>query len=131
MVTYLFQQMCFNICINNTDDHLKNFSLLRDENGWSISPAYDLVPTTSMGEYHQLGFANSAVPPKDKALINFGMQYFNLNKEKVMIAIETCEQVVSNWQEHFASQGVDERDIHYLDRVIAPRLTCQEKNLMI
>ncbi len=41
----LFQQMLFNACIGNTDDHLKNFALLHDEQGWRLSPAYDLVPS--------------------------------------------------------------------------------------
>ncbi len=41
----LFRQMLFNACIGNTDDHLKNFALLHDEQGWRLSPAYDLVPT--------------------------------------------------------------------------------------
>ena len=41
----LFQQMLFNACIGNTDDHLKNFALLHDDRGWRLSPAYDLVPS--------------------------------------------------------------------------------------
>ncbi len=39
-----FRHLLLNCFIVNTDDHLKNFSLLRDENrGWRFSPAYDLV----------------------------------------------------------------------------------------
>lgn len=38
----LFLRMVFNIMVNNTDDHNKNFSFLLGEGGrWRLSPAYD------------------------------------------------------------------------------------------
>ena len=40
----LFKQMVLNVLIINTDDHLQNFSMLHDSDGWRLSPAYDLVP---------------------------------------------------------------------------------------
>ncbi len=40
----LFKQMVLNILICNSDDHLKNFYMIRTGNGWRLSPAYDLVP---------------------------------------------------------------------------------------
>jgi serine/threonine-protein kinase HipA len=41
--TDLFRRLLFNCAINNTDDHLRNHAFLRDEAGWRISPAFDLV----------------------------------------------------------------------------------------
>ena len=41
----LFELAIFCFLTGNSDMHLKNFSLLRKENGaWELSPAYDLVP---------------------------------------------------------------------------------------
>ena len=41
----LFELTVFCFLTGNSDMHLKNFSLLRKENGaWEMSPAYDLVP---------------------------------------------------------------------------------------
>lgn len=38
----LFLRMVFNVMVNNTDDHNKNFSFLLEEGGtWKLSPAYD------------------------------------------------------------------------------------------
>lgn len=46
----LYRLMCFNVFIGNRDDHAKNFSFLyTEENGWRLSPAYDL--TTNPGMY--------------------------------------------------------------------------------
>ena len=48
----VFRRMVFNILANNTDDHVKNFSFLMDEQGrWSLSPAYDLTYIFDMGGY--------------------------------------------------------------------------------
>lgn len=41
----LWKRMAFNILTSNCDDHLRNHGLLR-EDGWHLSPAYDLNPTT-------------------------------------------------------------------------------------
>jgi serine/threonine-protein kinase HipA len=40
----LFRQTAFNFLMNNTDDHIKNFSfLLGTDNRWHPSPAYDMT----------------------------------------------------------------------------------------
>jgi serine/threonine-protein kinase HipA len=44
----LFSRMVFNVLCSNTDDHLRNHGFLYDVaggRGWSLSPAYDVVPT--------------------------------------------------------------------------------------
>lgn len=43
-VSKFFRQMVFNAVIGNTDDHLKNFAMIRDEEGYKLSKAFDLVP---------------------------------------------------------------------------------------
>ncbi len=60
----LFRQMIFNAFIGNRDDHLKNFLMLRDEEGWRLSPAFDLVPQFPLAEGpHVLRFLYARCPP--------------------------------------------------------------------
>ncbi len=40
----LWKRIVFNISIKNTDDHLRNHGFLLTENGWTLSPAYDMNP---------------------------------------------------------------------------------------
>lgn len=48
----VFRRMVFNILVNNTDDHNKNFSFLMDEQGrWRLSPAYDLTYIFNTGGF--------------------------------------------------------------------------------
>jgi serine/threonine-protein kinase HipA len=42
----LWRRMVFNIMVSNVDDHLRNHGFLHDgQNGWRLSPVYDLEPT--------------------------------------------------------------------------------------
>ncbi len=50
-VVTFFEQLVFSYLTGNADMHLKNFSLIKKpEVGWSLSPAYDLVPTALVVE---------------------------------------------------------------------------------
>ena len=41
----LWRRIVFNVLISNTDDHLRNHAFLYEgQNGWRLSPAYDLNP---------------------------------------------------------------------------------------
>lgn len=55
-VDALFRHAVFNVAIGNTDDHLKNFWMLRDERGWRLAPAFDLVPDVAERREHVLLF---------------------------------------------------------------------------
>lgn len=73
----LCRLMLFNILIGNIDDHLKNFSVVRDREGWCLSPVYDLLPSRAnqldgMGgyepSYHSLKFLADEFPPTGSEL---------------------------------------------------------------
>ncbi len=53
-VEKIYRQMCFNVFAHNRDDHSKNFSYLFDEREakWTLSPAYDLTYSSSIGGEH-------------------------------------------------------------------------------
>ncbi len=74
-VPALFRQMVFNALIGNTDDHLKNFWLLRDENGYGLSPAFDLLPDTGARREHVLLFDLSPIPPGPAGLTALGRKW--------------------------------------------------------
>lgn len=51
-VKEMFRRMVFNILISNRDDHAKNFSFQYINEGWRLSPAYDLLPSNGFNGYH-------------------------------------------------------------------------------
>lgn len=40
---FFFEMVVFSFLTGNNDMHLKNFSMIRSESGWTLSPAYDLL----------------------------------------------------------------------------------------
>ncbi|RXK83647.1 HipA domain-containing protein [Filimonas effusa] len=48
--TEYFRLVLFCFLTGNTDMHLKNFSLIQGEDGWGLSPAYDLLNVTLVFE---------------------------------------------------------------------------------
>src|SRR5690606_8952544 len=41
----LWRRIVFNIAVSNTDDHLRNHGFILKDEGWELSPAYDLNPS--------------------------------------------------------------------------------------
>lgn len=62
----LLGQLLLNGQLRNTDDHLRNFSLINKGEGWELSPAYDIVPSQENDCFHQLSFLNKAYMPSLK-----------------------------------------------------------------
>lgn len=50
-VEKMFRLMVFNVWINNTDDHAKNFAFLYDGKDWKLAPAFDLTQTIGTWEH--------------------------------------------------------------------------------
>lgn len=44
-LTYFFEMTVFSFLTGNNDMHLKNFSMIKNNKEWSLSPAYDLLNT--------------------------------------------------------------------------------------
>jgi serine/threonine-protein kinase HipA len=40
----LWRRIVFNLCVKNTDDHLRNHGFILTPKGWILSPAYDINP---------------------------------------------------------------------------------------
>jgi serine/threonine-protein kinase HipA len=48
----LWTRIVFNICVSNTDDHLRNHGFLLTPKGWILSPAYDMNPVVNATGLH-------------------------------------------------------------------------------
>ena len=66
-ILQFFRHMLLNWCIVNTDDHLKNISLLWDGVGLRLSPAYDLVGNLWGLDHHTMTINSKAsgIGPSD------------------------------------------------------------------
>ncbi len=105
----LYRQMVFNAVVGNTDDHLKNFWMVHDhEQGWRLSPAFDLIPDVGRRGEHVLCFDLNPYYPGRKDLEQLGRQWGVRNAESVVAQVFAA---VASWAEVFAGSGVPEKDI--------------------
>ena len=92
----LWLRIVFNICVSNTDDHLRNHGFLLVENGWQLSPAYDINPIED-GQGLKLN-----INENDNALdLNLAFEmypYFRLKEKRALELIKKVKSVVANWR---------------------------------
>ena len=61
-IEQLYKRMVFNVVYANTDDHLKNFTFIynQEKKRWNLSPAYDLTyPLDALKNYLRVSRAMS------------------------------------------------------------------------
>lgn len=101
----LLRLMLFNRAINNTDDHERNFSLIHRGEGYQLAPAYDLVPSLTLGEYHAAGYQYQPSPPRPSEAAGLG-RIFGLPKPLVADVAEQVRAAVLEWPKHAEEAGV-------------------------
>lgn len=97
----LFRIMIFNFITGNEDMHLKNFTLIRNENKIELSPAYDLLNTTIIMKAKE----EIALPVRGKKkklnrndLIDyFGMDRLGLSESILRNELLRFENSLSEW----------------------------------
>lgn len=66
-----FARCVFNVCMNNRDDHTKNFAYLMNSRGeWKLAPAYDLTFNTGLNGHHQMDIEGESLNPTREDLLN-------------------------------------------------------------
>ncbi|OYY94335.1 MAG: hypothetical protein B7Y41_08430 [Hydrogenophilales bacterium 28-61-23] len=117
-VPRLYRQMVFNALLGNTDDHLKNFWLLREAEGYRLTPAFDLLPDTGARREHVLLFDLTPLPPSPVELVGLGRKW------GIGGAANICQEVeaaVARFGEIAAGNNVPESEIHRFAQDIARR----------
>lgn len=108
----LWRRMVFNILISNTDDHLRNHGFLYHGNdGWRLSPAYDLNPTPTDVKPRIL---TTAINEDDTtASLSTAMEvagYFGLEAGRAGHIAAQAGKAVSKWREVAAKQGISKQE---------------------
>ena len=92
----LWRRIVFNIAVSNTDDHLRNHGFIYNNNGWILSPAYDVNPVTpANGLYLNITDDDNSL---DYDLAMDAIDFFQLGKEEAETIKDEVLTVVSNWE---------------------------------
>jgi serine/threonine-protein kinase HipA len=92
----LWRRIVFNIAVSNTDDHLRNHGFLLTDEGWKLSPAYDLNPIVGKQGLHL------NITDTDNALnyqLAFDvMDFFRLSQTEATQIYDEVLSAVKQWQ---------------------------------
>lgn len=92
----LWRRIIFNILISNTDDHLRNHGFILTNDGWCLSPAFDINPSTDKnGLALNIDMENNVL---DLELAKTVGIYFRLQESEMNRIIDEVSSSVFGWQ---------------------------------
>jgi serine/threonine-protein kinase HipA len=104
----LWRRIVFNVLISNTDDHLRNHAFLyAGQNGWRLSPAYDLNPVPVDIKPRVLTTAimeDDTTASLDLAFRAAG--YFEIMDERARAIVKEVAASASGWRAEATRQGL-------------------------
>ena len=104
----LWRRIVFNVLISNTDDHLRNHAFLYEgQNGWRLSPAYDLNPVPT--DIKPRVLATSIAEDDNTASLDlaFGAAgYFELKDSRAHAIAREVATAVLDWRAEAARHGL-------------------------
>jgi serine/threonine-protein kinase HipA len=126
-VSKFFRQMVFNAVIGNTDDHLKNFAMIRDVEGYKLSKAFDLVPDILEKKEHMLLF-NLNPHTSGAELVEIGRSWDVKSPRETVLQI--CK-AVRGFRSVAVSLGVSPASITKFGAEIESRASDFQKSVMM
>lgn len=109
----LWKRIVFNMLVTNTDDHLRNHAFMLSENGWILSPLYDVNPVPYGDELSLL------VDDEDNSIstglaIRTAYRFGILENEATKIVEEMIEIVSEHWEQFAKEYGLTRGQIEYM-----------------
>lgn len=100
----LWKRIIFNIAVSNTDDHLRNHGFILNKNGWVLSPAFDVNPSTEKnGLALNIDTYNNALD--FELAISVG-EYFQLTYSGMKSMLNEVKKTVYGWKQIAREIGI-------------------------
>jgi serine/threonine-protein kinase HipA len=104
----LWRRIVLNICISNTDDHLRNHGFLLTDQGWLLSPVYDVNPISG-GAGLKLNISEDD-NSLDLDLARSVISYFRLSANEAEAIINRVQKSVGSWRKIAEGKGLSKRE---------------------
>ena len=99
----LFSRMVFNVCVGNTDDHLRNHAAFWDGAELTLTPAYDLCPQTRSGHTANQALDITRIPGERASQLRLCLKAageFQLRPEQATELISShIETITREWDD--------------------------------
>lgn len=113
----LWRRIVFSIAVSNTDDHLRNHGFLLANDGWRLSPAYDLNP-------EPLGRGLSLSISENDNALDFDLAwsvrgYFRLTDAQASAVMKEVKDAVSGWERAAGDLDISRSEIESMRRAFS------------
>ena len=105
----LWRRMVFHIAVSNTDDHLRNHGFILSNQGWRLSPAYDINPSINKSGLSLNIDTNSNALDFDLAR-SVGA-YFQLNALQMEAILSEVTSAVAAWESLAQKIGIPRSEV--------------------
>jgi len=110
----LWRRVVFNMLVSNTDDHLRNHGFMLTNNGWELSPAYDMNPN-EMGNCLTLNISENS-NEQDISLALETAKYYKLKNDEAAKIINEIQREIAKWRTVAKKVGISSSEIEQTKR---------------
>ena len=104
----LWKRIVFNMAVSNTDDHLRNHAFIFTENGWELSPLYDVNPV-SFGDELSLTVSEEDNSINIDLAIQTAVRFGISETDATTYAKNILTVVQENWEKRAMALGLSRR----------------------
>lgn len=110
----LWRRILFNVLVSNTDDHLRNHGFILTNQGWRLSPAYDMNPN-EMGNGLTLNISENS-NEQDISVVMSTAIYYQVKADKANKILEEMLKEIANWRTVAKEFGISNSEIELTKR---------------
>lgn len=110
----LWRRVLFSCAIGNTDDHMRNHGFLREANGWRLSPAFDVNPTSGDNPKYlrsAIDFEDDEANPQ--AAVS-ACEWYRVDHDEACRESHRMAGVLRTWRKAAAANGVSKASREYM-----------------
>ena len=104
----LWKRIVFNMAVSNTDDHLRNHAFIFTENGWRLSPLYDVNPVP-YGDELSLNVDEEDNSINIDLVIQTAVRFGISETDATTYAKDILTIVKENWEKRATALGLSRR----------------------
>lgn len=110
----LWRRIAFYVAVSNSDDHLRNHGFLLSEEGWELSPAYDINPNEmAAGLSLNISYESNAL---DFDLVKSVAADFRIDPKRADEIIAKIKNEVSGWEKVAERFGISRPERQMMEK---------------
>lgn len=107
----LWLRILFSVCVNNTDDHLRNHAVLRLGSAWRLSPAFDLNPDPDLNSRRATAIGGATSFDAGWTMLQETRELFGVSESESNAMMTAVSDAISKWKTIALKHGIKKDEI--------------------